>query len=159
MILGSVGCFLVIESRTHAAVRGAAAYGHIGAIQTDRCRRQPGEATANARAQLATMTQHYDPAATAVISGATGAPAATLEEQAFLHELGLPVRASATALGSALEPSFPASLALAAMSVQRGVLFPPLESREQAMAAPLKQALVTSWGHWRGEALALVTAA
>jgi 3-oxoacyl-[acyl-carrier-protein] synthase II len=159
MILGSVGCFLVIESRTHAAARCAAAYGHIAAIKTDRCRRGPGEATANARTQLAAMGGHYDPATTAVISGASGEPEATREEQAFLHELGMPVRCSVTALGSSVEPSFPASLALAAMSVQRGMLFPPLEQAEQAMAGPLKQALVTSWGHWRGEALALVTAA
>jgi 3-oxoacyl-[acyl-carrier-protein] synthase II len=159
MILGSLGCFLILESRAHAAARGAAAYGHVAAIRTDRCRRQPGEATANARAQLETMARHYDPATTAVISGASGAPAATLEEQAFLSELGLPVRASVTALGSTLEPSFPASLALAAMSIQHGGLFPPLEPAEQTMTAPLKQALVTSWGHWRGEALALVTAA
>jgi 3-oxoacyl-[acyl-carrier-protein] synthase II len=159
MILGSLGCFLVIESRAHAAARGGAAYGQIAAIRTDRCGRRPGEATAKARAQLASMAGQYDPAGAAVISGASGAAAVTLEEQAFLGELGLPVRASVTALGSTLEPSFPASLALAAMSVRHGMLFPPLEAAEQAMMAPLQQALVTSWGHWRGEALALVTAA
>jgi len=159
MILGSVGCFLVLESRAHAAARGAAAYAHIAAIRTDRCRRRPGEATTNATAQLETMAGQYDRETTAVISGASGAPAATLEEQSFLHQVGLPVRASATALGSAPEPSFPASLALAAMSIRRGSLFPPLEAAEQPMTTPLKQALVTSWGHWRGEALALVTAA
>ena len=48
MVLGSLGCFLVIESREHAAARGAAALAHIAAIATDRCRRRPGEATANA---------------------------------------------------------------------------------------------------------------
>ena len=45
MTLGSVGCFLVIESRAHAAARGAEAFAHIAAIRTDRCRRLPGEAT------------------------------------------------------------------------------------------------------------------
>ncbi len=159
VMLGSVGCFLVLESRTHAAARGVAAYGHIASIKTDRCRRLPGQATANAKAQLATMTDHYDPATTAVISGASGVAAPTLEEQAFLRELGLPVRASVTALGTSLEPSFPASLALAAMSLRQGRLFPPLEDAEQPMTGPLHQALVTSWGHWRGEALALVTTA
>jgi 3-oxoacyl-[acyl-carrier-protein] synthase II len=159
IILGSLGCFLVLESREHAAARGATAYGHIAAIRTDRCRRQPGEATANARAQLESMAQHYDPPTTAVISGASGVAAPTLEEQAFLGELGLPVRNTVTAFGMAPEPSFPASLALAAMSIQHGTLFPPLEAAEQPMTAPLKHALVTSWGHWRGEALALVTAA
>jgi 3-oxoacyl-[acyl-carrier-protein] synthase II len=159
MILGSVGCFLVIESRSHAADRGASAYAHIAAIRTDRSRRQPGEATANARAQFKTMATHYDKAGAAVISGASGAAAATTEESAFLAGLGIPVRAAATALGHSLEPTFPASLALAALAVRHGTLFPPLEAAEQEMTAPLTQALVTSWGHWRGESLALVTAA
>ena len=155
MVLGSVGCFLVIESRAHAAARGATAYAHIAAIRTDRCRRGPGEATANARAQLRGDGRAYR-------SGQRGGDfrrlrrrRADAEEQAFLAELGLPVRATATALGHSMEPSFPASLALAALAVRHGSLFPPLEAAEQAMPAPLKQALVTSWGHWRGEALAL----
>jgi 3-oxoacyl-[acyl-carrier-protein] synthase II len=58
-----------------------------------------------------------------------------------------------------VEPSFPANLALAALAVRHGSLFPPLEDAEQAMTARLTQALVTSWGLWRGEALALVMAA
>jgi 3-oxoacyl-[acyl-carrier-protein] synthase II len=157
MVLGSVGCFLVIESRAHAQARSAPAYAHIAAIRTDRCRRGPGEATANARAQLGAMAPHFDPATASVMSGASGVAAPTQEERAFLAELGIPVRATATALGHSLEPSFPASLALAALAVRHGALFPPLEPAEQAMTAPLTQALVTSWGHWRGEALALLT--
>src|ERR1700760_3325414 len=43
MFLGSVGCFLVIESRRHAAARGAPAFAHIAAVSTDRCRRLPGQ--------------------------------------------------------------------------------------------------------------------
>jgi 3-oxoacyl-[acyl-carrier-protein] synthase II len=159
LLLGSVGCFLVIESRSHAAARGAPAYAHIAAIRTDRCRRQPGQATANAKAQFDAMAAHYDPAGAAVISGASGAPAPTQEESAFLAALEIPVRAAATALGHSLEPSFPASLAFAALSLQHQSLFPPLEPAEQTMTAPLTQALVTSWGHWRGESLALVTTA
>ncbi|WP_428483330.1 beta-ketoacyl-ACP synthase [Rhodopila sp.] len=159
MVLGSIGCFLVLESRTHAAQRGAAAIAHVAAIQTGRCRRGPGEATANARRQLAGMAADHHPAGCAVISGASGVAGPTVEENAFLTSLGLPVRGTATALGHGPEPSFPASLALAALAVQRGRLFTPLEAAERAMPGPLKQALVTSWGHWRGEALALVTPA
>nr|WP_294546579.1 beta-ketoacyl-ACP synthase [uncultured Rhodopila sp.] len=159
MILGAVGAFLVIESRAHAAARGASPFAHIAAIRTDRCRRDPGQATAKARAQFDAFAPHYDAEGAAVISGASGVAAITREEQAFLASLGLPVRASATAVGTSLEPSFPASLALAALAVQRGALFGPLEAAEQTMTAPLRRALVTSWGHWRGEALALVTAA
>jgi 3-oxoacyl-[acyl-carrier-protein] synthase II len=159
MVLGSLGCFLVIESRSHAAARGTTALAHIASVKTDRSRREPGQATANARAQFAAMKAHFDPAACAVISGASGVAAPTREEAAWLAELGLPVRAAATAFGHSLEPVFPAGLALAAMAIHRGTLFGPLEPAETPMTAPLNQALVTSWGHWRGESLALVTAA
>jgi 3-oxoacyl-[acyl-carrier-protein] synthase II len=159
LVVGSIGCFLVIESRAHAAARGAKAIARIASIQTARCRREPGQATANASSQLAALAGQYDAATTAVISGACGSSAPTREEQAFLAGLGLPVRATATALGHGMEPSFPASMALAAIAVEHGALFPPLEAAENAMAGPLQQALVTSWGNWRGEALALMVGA
>jgi 3-oxoacyl-[acyl-carrier-protein] synthase II len=159
LLLGSVGAFLVIESRAHAKARGATPFAHIAAIRTNRSRREPGQATANARAQFDALAAHYDPAGAAVISGASGIAAITAEEQAFLATLNRPVRATASAIGLSMEPSFPASLGLAALSVHHKTLFGPLEPAEQTMTAPLTQALVTSWGHWRGEALALVTAA
>jgi 3-oxoacyl-[acyl-carrier-protein] synthase II len=159
MVLGSLGCFLVIESREHAADRGAPATAHIAAILTDRSRRRPGEATANATRQLDAMRRHLEPPHAAVISGATGVAAATTEEADFLRSLGMPTRASATAFGHSLEPSFAANLALAAMSLSRRRLFAPLEVDEQPMDDELRQVLVTSWGHWRGEALAVIEAA
>jgi 3-oxoacyl-[acyl-carrier-protein] synthase II len=154
-ILGSVGCFLVVESRAHAASRGAGVIARIASVHSDRCRRAPGQATGTAQRQLNAL--RFDPVGTAVISGASGVASITREEQAFLTGLGLPFRAAATALGHSMEPSFPATLALAALSVARGRLFAPLEPAEAPMQGPLRQALVTSWGHWRGEALALVT--
>ena len=156
MVFGSLGCFLVLESRSHAMARGAAAMAHVAAIATDRCRRGPGEATAVARRQFSGMRQHLQDGAAAVISGASGAAAATGEEAAFLAELGLPMRATATAFGHSLEPSFISGLALAAIAVQRGTLFAPLETAEAPMPGTLRQALVTSWGMWRGEAMAVV---
>ena len=94
-----------------------------------------------------------------MISGASGVAGPTQEEMAFLDAVGLPVRATATALGHSMEPSFVANLALAADAVSRGRLFAPLEDGEAAMDAPLNAALVTGWGHWRGEGMALVTKA
>jgi 3-oxoacyl-[acyl-carrier-protein] synthase II len=94
-----------------------------------------------------------------VISAASGFGPVAQEEWEFLRGTGLPVRAAATALGHSIEPAFPAALALAVLSVHEGRLFPPLEPAEAPMHAPLRQALVTGWGHWRGEATALVTAA
>jgi len=158
-VFGSLGCFLVLESREHAAARGAAAVAHVAAIATDRCRRGSGEAAAVARRQFSGMRQHLQDGAAAVISGASGASPASGEEAAFLAEFGLPVRAAATAFGHSVEPSFIASLALAAISVQRGTLFAPLEAAEAPMAGTLRQALVTSWGMWRGEAMAVVDGA
>ena len=157
MLLGSVGCFLVIESRAHAAKRGATPVARIAGVRSDRCNRAPGAATANAQRQLAALG--LDPAGAAVISGASGAPAPMAEEQAFLAGLGLPVRSPANALGHSLEPSFPANLAIAAMAVSHGTLFPPLEAAEARLDTPLRQALVTAWGHWRGEGMALLVPA
>lgn len=159
MVPASLGCFLVIESRAHAEARGATAHAHIAAIASDRCRRAPGQALANATRQFEAMQRHIDPATSAVISGATGVAAPTLEEREFLGTVRLPVRASGTALGHSMEPSFPANLALAAIAVARGELFPPLEAEEAAMPRPLRSVLVTGWGHWRGEGMAVVEAA
>jgi 3-oxoacyl-[acyl-carrier-protein] synthase II len=158
VVPGSVGCFLVIESRAHASARNARAFAHVAAVATDRCRRGPGEATKNANAQYASMRRHIDPAASAVISGASGIHDATEEEAAFLRGLGLPVRGLATALGHSIEPSFPAGLAVAAMAINHARLFPPLEDSpmEAPMDGALRSVVVTSWGHWRGEAMAVV---
>jgi 3-oxoacyl-[acyl-carrier-protein] synthase II len=113
----------------------------------------------NATHQLMTMRHHLVPPHAAVISGASGAAAPTQEEARFLYELGMPVRGSATAFGHSLEPSFPSNLALAAIALSRRRLFTPLEPDEQPMEDELRQVLVTSWGHWRGEALAVLEAA
>jgi 3-oxoacyl-[acyl-carrier-protein] synthase II len=157
MVLGSVGCFLVIESRTHAVARGATPIARIATVATDRCRRRPGESAAVANRQLATIRPALREGEAAVVSSTSGASAPTGEEAAFLQTLGLPVRATATALGHSLEAAFPASLALAAMAVAKGRMFAPLEAAEAAMPGTLRQVLVTSWGLWRGEAMALIT--
>lgn len=157
MVLSSLGCFLVIESRAHAEARSATLIARIAAVESDRCTRAPGEATANAMRQLAAMPLAR--AGAAVLSGAAGVAAATQEELALLATLGLPVRATATALGHSMEPSFIANIALAADAVARGRLFAPLEPGEVAMATTLRQVLVTGWGHWRGEGMALVVQA
>jgi 3-oxoacyl-[acyl-carrier-protein] synthase II len=156
MALGSVGCFLVIESRAHATARGAAPHARIAGVRTDRSRRRAGEATAVARAQLTALAPTLDGAA--VISAASGAAAATQEEAAFLAGVGRPVRAVASALGHSIEPSFPAAIALGALSIANRRLFGPLDPAEAPMPGALSQVLVTSWGQWRGEAMALLAA-
>jgi 3-oxoacyl-[acyl-carrier-protein] synthase II len=97
----------------------------------------------------------------AILSGATGVEPVTAEELAFLAKHpGLAVRATGTHLGHGLEPQFPANIALAALALRQGRLFPPADPSgvEQPMSAPLRQVVVTSIGHRRGEGLALVEA-
>jgi 3-oxoacyl-[acyl-carrier-protein] synthase II len=103
------------------------------------------------------IADKLQPGQAAVISGASGAAPATTEERAFLAQhADIAVRATGTYLGFALEPQFPMNIALAALAVSRGSLFPPGADSERPMNGPLTQAVVTAVGHWRGEGLALV---
>jgi 3-oxoacyl-[acyl-carrier-protein] synthase II len=93
------------------------------------------------------------------MSGATGVPAITAEERQFLEQHGdLAVRAAGSYLGHGMEPTFPLNIALAAIALGRGNLFPSNDSTglERPMDGELSQVLVTSVGHWRGEGLALL---
>jgi 3-oxoacyl-[acyl-carrier-protein] synthase II len=156
-ILGSAGCFLVIESRAHAVGRGATPKARIAGLRAGRCGRAPGEANALMAGffnELGGMG-----AASAVVSGTSGVAQATADELRLLADFGLPFRSITTAIGNTVEPSFPASIAIAAMSVARGRLFPPLEAAEAACDGPIEGLFVTSRGLWRGEAAALVVPA
>jgi 3-oxoacyl-[acyl-carrier-protein] synthase II len=98
----------------------------------------------------------------AILSGASGAQPATAGERAFLNEhADIPVRATGSYIGHAMEPSFPMNVALAALALSRGKLFPPRDSTgfEKPMAGSLAQVAVTGVGYWRGEGLALLEAA
>jgi len=161
--LGSMGAFLVLESRDHAQARGARPLARLSAVLSDRSSRKPGAATAALEGlwgKLAGKTAIDDEAA-AIISGATGAEPATAEERAFLgRHPALPVRATGTYIGHGMEPQFSMNIALAALAVNHGRLFAPADRSglEKPMDAPLRQVVVTGVGHWRGEGLALVEA-
>ena len=64
----------------------------------------------------------------------------------------------ATLIGHGIETQMVMNVALAAMAVNRGKMFPPCggASFERPMDGALKQVVVTGVGHWRGEGLALV---
>jgi 3-oxoacyl-[acyl-carrier-protein] synthase II len=95
----------------------------------------------------------------AVISGATGAEPATTEERDFLAgHTEFPVRATGSHVGHGFEPQFPFNVALAAIAVNNGKLFPSASDFEKPMEGTLTQAIITGVGHWRGEGLALVEA-
>jgi 3-oxoacyl-[acyl-carrier-protein] synthase II len=157
--LGSLGAFLVIEERSHAEARGAKPLARLSAVYSDRTKRAPADIT---RA----LTQFWDkikdrikPGHAAALSGASGAAAATAEERAFLAaHPDLAVRATGTYLGHAAEPQFVMNVALAAIALDHGSLFPPCDATglEKPMNGDLQQVVVTGVGHWRGEGLALV---
>ena len=157
MVLGCVGCFLVLESRSHATTRGIAPKARIAGIHSDRNRRAPGELRA-------TVTRQFNDlggaaAARAVISGNGGAEPMASEDHAVLDALGLPVRSLQTAIGNGVEAALPTAVAIAALCVARGRLFPPLEPAEAPCETAIDGLFATSRGSWRGEATALVVPA
>ena len=160
--LGSIGAFLVLESRAHAEARGAKALAQLSSVFADRSKRQPGTVGAALKRLWGDLAQRLRPGHFAVLSGASGAATATGEERTFLTEqVKAPIRATGTYLGHAMEPQFPMNIALAAMVVSRGKLFPPGDKSgvESSVDGAITQVVVTGVGHWRGEGLALVEAA
>jgi 3-oxoacyl-[acyl-carrier-protein] synthase II len=158
--LGSAGAFLVIESRAHAEARGAKPYARLTSVVSDRARRkQPGEVTKSLEGLWSKLGILDDNGA--LITGATGVEAVTSEEKAFLSQHpSHAVRATGTMFGHTLETQFPLGLALAALSISRGALFPPNDPTglEVEMSEPPTQIVVVGAGHWRGEGMALVEA-
>jgi 3-oxoacyl-[acyl-carrier-protein] synthase II len=158
--LGSAGAFLVIESRAHAEARGAKPYARLTRVVADMARRKhPGEVTSTLEKLWSKLGKVADKGA--VLTGATGAEPATTEERAFLSaHPQFPVRATGTMFGHTMETQFPLGLALAALSLSRGALFPPNDPSgfEVEMSTPPSQIVVIGMGHWRGEGMALVEA-
>ena len=158
--LGSAGAFLVLESREHAEARGAKPYARLSRVVADLAqRKQPGAVTRSLEAMWPKLGLTDDSGY--LISGATGVEPVTSEEKAFLQKHpGYAVRSTGSIFGHTLETQFPLGLALAALSISRGALFPPHDSsgfEVEKTGAP-NQIVVEGAGHWQGEGLALVEA-
>jgi 3-oxoacyl-[acyl-carrier-protein] synthase II len=158
--LGSAGAFLVIESEAHARARGAKPYAKLSKVVSDLAqRKQPGAVTRSLEALWNKLG--VGDGKGALITGATGAEPVTSEEKAFLSQHpDYAVRATNTTFGQTVEAQFPLGLALAALSISRGKLFPPNDPTglEVEMSAPPTQIVVVGAGHWQGEGMALVEA-
>ena len=158
--LGSGGAFLVIESRAHAEARGAKPFARLANVVADLARRKgPGEVTSTLEKLWSKLGKLADKVA--IFTGATGAEPATSEERAFLSaHPHVPVRATGTMFGHTMETQFPLGLALAALSLSRGALFPANDPSglEVEMSTRPTQIVVIGTGHWRGEGMALVEA-
>jgi 3-oxoacyl-[acyl-carrier-protein] synthase II len=163
-IMGSLGAFLVIESRDHAEARGRKPYARIGSVASDQSRRRPGDAAANAVRQFDELTEgRSDPVA--VLSGATGIAEETREERDLLAALIAArrvstVRATANVVGSVVEATFPAQMALSALALSRKSFFKPADETgfEKPETGTPRRIVATTWGIWRGEGMGLVEA-
>jgi 3-oxoacyl-[acyl-carrier-protein] synthase II len=158
--LGSAGAFLVIESKAHAQARGAKPYARLTNVVADLAqRKQPGAVTRSLEALWNKLGVRDGNGA--LITGATGAEPVTSEEKAFLSQHpDFAIRATGTMFGQTLEAQFPLGLALAALSISHGALFPPNDPTglEVEMSGPPTQIVVVGAGHWQGEGMALVEA-
>jgi 3-oxoacyl-[acyl-carrier-protein] synthase II len=157
--LGSGGVFLVVEAKEHAQARGAKPYARLINVVADHARRKDGAVTA----VLEGLWDKLNPKdhQLAIITGATGAEPATAEELTFLRaHQNIPLRATNTMFGHTLEAQFPLGLALGALSLSRGQLFPPNDPTGLEMEMPQApdQIVVVGTGHWRGEGMALLEA-
>src|ERR1700710_1611314 len=122
--LGSAGVFLVIESKEHAVARGAKPYARLTKVVADLAKRkEPGAVTKCLEAlwpKLGVLNDNGN-----LITGATGVESVTSEEKAFLKQHpGYALRATGTSFGHTMETQFPLGLALAALSISRGAMFP-----------------------------------
>lgn len=161
LVLGSLGAFLVLEERAHAERRGAAPIARLSCVASERTGRNPGDIGRALERMWAECGRALSGSGIAIISGASGAEPATSEERRFLEtHAGIPVRATGSYIGHAMEPQFIMNIGLASLALQQGQLFPTHDPAgfEQPMDGRLAQAVVTSIGFWRGEGLALVEA-
>ncbi len=159
LVFGSLGAFLVMEDRGHAEGRGAKPMARLGAVLSERAK--PGAGLQALVRMWDALVPRLQGGRHAVISGATGVEPATAQERAFLSlHVDVPVRATGTHIGHGLEPQFPMNVALAALALRHGKLFPPGDDSgvERPMEGALTQMLVTSVGVVRGEGMALLEA-
>ena len=163
---GSIGVFLVLESELHAAFRGATPYASVRSILSDRTRRTTDPINGTALRLFEQIAEDLPSGPLPVLSGASGLEPVTSEERIFLDGIAArgfspAVRACGTMLGHALEAHFIAGVALAALAISKQDYFPPFDDTgfEQPLHGSPERVLVTGFGHWRGEGLALLEAA
>jgi 3-oxoacyl-[acyl-carrier-protein] synthase II len=155
-VMGAMAAFLVLEHAEHAKARGARGIARLAAVATDASRRAaPGDSAAAAAALLAKLPVADAPLG--ILSGMSGAAPATAEEERFLSDLSqAAVRRAGSVIGHGIEAGFAAQVALAAIALDKGGFYPPLDPADTPAAPAPRQMLATGFGIFRGEALALL---
>jgi len=163
MIMGSAGAFLVLESRAHAEARGVKPYARISQVESGRCNRQPGAAREVAGGLFERVSGRIPAGPLPVLSGCCGIQPQLKEELEFLDGLsgnGIEpvIRGMSTVFGNTLEAQFPLGVVLASLAISRGGFFSPFDDTgvEKDFTGAPERVLISNWGHWRGEALALI---
>ena len=156
VVTGSGAAFLVLESRDHAEKRGRGAYASIDQVVSGNARRD-GAFPARIADFIGALGAGSD---TLVVSGASGAHAATSAEKAALDRTGAAYRGMASAVGHVKEAQFPFAVALAALALKNGAAYPPFDpAAERPFAGTPARAVATSIGYHRFEGAALLSAA
>lgn len=163
MVMGSAGAFLILESKQHAQARGAKPYARVDSVVAGRSNRQGGAATTMATSLLEKIADRIPPGPLPVLTGCCGVQPQLNEELEFLNSLsdkGIApaIRGVTTVLGNTLETQLPVNVILASLAISRGAFFDPFDESgvEQAFSGEPERVLISNWGHWRGESLALV---
>lgn len=158
--LGSGGVFLVLESRSHAESRGAVPFARlVNVVSAHSSRSAAGGVEAVLGGLWEALEIEEEPSA--IVTAASGASPAAAEESAFLSDhADTPVRAVGTSFGHLVEAQFPLAMAMAALSISRGELFPSNDPSGFEVETKEKPSRVVAIGvgHWRGEGMALLEA-
>ena len=163
MVMGSAGAFLILESSQHARARGAKPYARINKVVSDRCNRQAGAARQVADSLFEQVSDQVPSGPLPVLSGCCGVQPQLNEEHDFLlglseHGIDPAIRGVSTVFGNTLEAQLPLNVILASLAISKGAFFDPFDDSgvEKEYSGQPESVLISTWGHWRGESLALV---